>query len=83
MIWEFKKISEGTSCLFVINNVQDLLNVLVPILDINPLHTTKYLDFLDFKAAAVLLSYLPTTRPVLFSSQIVDLGIKRGFSLSP
>jgi len=34
---------------FVIRNVSELLNILVPILDANPLRTTKYLDYLDFK----------------------------------
>jgi len=54
---------EGTSCLFVINKVQDLLTVLIPLLDEFKLLTVKYLDNLDFKTAVMYLSSLPTTRP--------------------
>lgn len=39
-----------TSCVFVIRSTSDLIKVLIPFLDLNTLRTTKYLDYLDFKA---------------------------------
>jgi hypothetical protein len=33
-----------------------MLNTLVPILDMNPLLTVKYLDYLDFKKMLILIN---------------------------
>jgi hypothetical protein len=54
---------EGTSCIFVISNLHDLLTVLIPLLDQYKLHTSKFLDYQDFKLAASFLSSLSNTRP--------------------
>lgn len=32
-----------------ISKLEDIKLILIPLLENNPLHTTKYLDFLDFK----------------------------------
>lgn len=49
------------SCVYIISNVQDLLNVLFPLLDEYKLFTTKWLDYLSFKSAAEHLSAASTT----------------------
>lgn len=46
----------GSSCLYVINDVKTLLNVLFPILDEYKLYTTKWLDYLDFKNVVLFLA---------------------------
>jgi hypothetical protein len=53
--------THAKSCVFVVRSVSDLLKVLVPILDTYTLHTTKYLDYVDFKAILTLLSNAPST----------------------
>lgn len=55
---------EGSSCLFVIDNVHDLVTVLFPLLEQYTLRTVKYLDFLDFKLAVLLLQSSASTRIV-------------------
>lgn len=49
------------SSVFIIRNVEDLVKVLIPILDKNPLHTVKYFDYLDFIKIVLLLSVAKTT----------------------
>jgi len=51
----------ANSCVFVVRDVNALLNVLIPILDKYPLRTIKYLDFLDFKKMLLFLSAAKTT----------------------
>lgn len=43
-----KVYSNGKTATLVISNLDDLINVLFPILNEYNLLTTKYLDFLDF-----------------------------------
>lgn len=45
----------------MVRDVNTLLNVLVPILDKNPLRTVKYLDYLDFKRILLLLNIASST----------------------
>ena len=40
----------GSNCLFSITDIREMQNVLFPLLDINTLFTTKWLDYLDFKS---------------------------------
>jgi len=64
-IQEYLKIGNvreyGNSCVFIVRNVDDLLNHLIPILDANPLRTVKYLDYLDFKLILNLISNIKST----------------------
>jgi hypothetical protein len=53
---------EGSSCVFIISNVKDLLTILFPLLDKYHLYTTKWLDYLDFKSVVIYLSNSNTTR---------------------
>jgi hypothetical protein len=53
---------EGSSCVFIISNVKDLLTILFPLLDKYHLYTTKWLDYLDFKSVVLFLSKSSTTR---------------------
>lgn len=53
---------EGSSCVFIISNVKDLLTILFPLLDKYHLYTTKWLDYLDFKSVVLYLSNSSTTR---------------------
>ena len=50
------------SSVYEISKLEDINLILLPILESNPLHTTKYLDYLDFKSASLLLSSLSITR---------------------
>lgn len=43
------------SCVFIIRKTSDLMNVIIPLIENNKLHTSKYLDFLDFKACVTLI----------------------------
>ena len=47
--------TNGNRCIYSIGKVQDLNNILIPLLDKNTLLTTKYLDYLDFKKVVNLL----------------------------
>jgi len=50
------------SSVYEISKLEDINLVLIPILESNTLRTTKYLDYLDFKSASLLLTSLSTTR---------------------
>jgi hypothetical protein len=50
------------SSLFIINNVNDLLNILFPLLDKYSLYTTKWLDYNDLKNVAIYLSKSNTSK---------------------
>jgi len=50
----------SNSCVYVIRNVDILMNKLIPVLEINPLRTIKYLDYLDFKKILILLYKVKT-----------------------
>lgn len=52
----------NNSCVFVIYKVEDLINVLLPLLDKHNLFSTKWLDYLDFKLVVNYLSTASTTR---------------------
>lgn len=52
----------NNSCVFVISRLEDLKNVLLPLLDQYNLFTTKWLDYLDFKLIVNFLSTASTTR---------------------
>lgn len=43
------------SCVFIIRKTSDLMDVIIPLIDKNKLHTSKYLDFLDFKACVTFI----------------------------
>lgn len=49
------------SCVYVIRSIEALINNLVPVLDANPLRTTKYFDYLDFKFLLSSVSRAGTT----------------------
>lgn len=53
-----------TYCLFILDNVQELITVLFPLLDANTLYTTKYLDYVDFKRVVLLVASLPSAQLV-------------------
>lgn len=53
---------DGNSCVFIISDVKDLINVLFPLLDRYNLYTTKWLDYFDFKKVVLFLSESNTTR---------------------
>jgi len=53
---------DGNSCVFIISDVKDLINVHLPWLDLYKLYTTKWLDFFYFKKAVWFLSESHTTR---------------------
>ena len=55
-------VLDGNSCVFIISNVKDLINVLFPLLDKYNLYTTKWLDYIDFKKVVYFLSESNTTR---------------------
>jgi hypothetical protein len=55
-------VIEGNSCVFIISNVKDLINVLFPLLEKYNLYTTKWLDYIDFKKVVLFLSDSKTTR---------------------
>ena len=61
-------VIEGNSCVFIISNVKELINVLFPLLDKYNLYTTKWLDYIDFKKVVLFLSESNTTR--VSSSQL-------------
>ena len=42
------------SCIYSIGKLEDLKNVVLPLLDKYTLLTTKYLDYLDFKKVLLL-----------------------------
>ena len=48
--------ANSTYAIFSIGKVQDILTVLLPFLYTYTLHTTKYLDYLDFKIIVKLLN---------------------------
>ena len=51
-----------TYCLYIIDDVNELISVLFPLLDTYVLYTTKYLDYVDFKRVVLLVSSLPSTK---------------------
>ena len=55
-------VLDGNTCVFIISNVKDLINVLFPLLDRYNLYTTKWLDYIDFKKVVYFLSESNTTR---------------------
>ena len=55
-------VLDGNTCVFIISNVKDLINVLFPLLDKYNLYTTKWLDYIDFKKVVYFLSESNTTR---------------------
>lgn len=63
-----KRLGIGTvrqqkiSSVFEISKLEDINSVLIPIFESSVLRTTKYLDYLDFKQASLLLTSLSTTR---------------------
>ena len=65
-IQEFLRVGrvviEGNSCVFIISNVKELINVLFPLLDKYNLYTTKWLDYIDFKKVVLFLSDSKTTK---------------------
>ena len=52
----------GSSCLFIISDVNNLLTVLLPLIDKYKLYTTKWLDYIDFKFVLLFLANANTTR---------------------
>ena len=54
--------TQSTSAVYSIGKVQDLLTVLIPLLDMYSLRTTKYLDYIDFKKILQILSTSPSTK---------------------
>jgi hypothetical protein len=52
----------GSNCLFSITDIREMQNVLFPLLNLNTLFTTKWLDFLDFKSVVFYLASAKTTR---------------------
>lgn len=69
-------IKDGDSCVFIISNVNDLINVLFPLIDNYKLFTTKWLDYNDFKSVAMYLSKSNTTsllgHPSLWAKAIIS-----------
>ena len=65
-IQEFLRVGrvviEANSCVFIISNVKELINVLFPLLDKYNLYTTKWLDYLEFKKVVLSLSESETTK---------------------
>jgi len=55
-------VIDGNSCVFIISDTKDLINVLFPLLDEYKLYTTKWLDYNDFKKVVLFLSNSNTTR---------------------
>jgi hypothetical protein len=61
-------VTSGDSCVFIISDVNSLLNVLFPLIDEYKLYTTKWLDYIDFKSVVSFLANSNTSR--LSSSQL-------------
>lgn len=61
-------VINGNSCVFIISNVNSLLDVLFPLLDKYKLYTTKWLDYIEFKSVVSFLGNSNTTR--VSSSQL-------------
>lgn len=57
----------NNSCVFVIYKIEDLTNVLFPLLDQYNLFTTKWLDYLDFK---LVVNYLITARTTRLNEEL-------------
>lgn len=55
-------VIDGNSCVFIISDTKDLINVLFPLVDEYKLYTTKWLDYNDFKKVVLFLSNSNTTR---------------------
>ena len=45
---------EGDKCTYTVNRLEDIISVIIPIFTFTKLFTQKYLDFLDFKSAALI-----------------------------
>lgn len=45
-----------SSSVYILRNVNSLLNILVPTLEANKLRSTKYLDYLNFKEVLLFIS---------------------------
>jgi hypothetical protein len=60
----------GSSCIYTVYSVSEILRVLIPIFDTIPLRTTKMFDYLDFKEIVLLLNSLPST-------QVKDKNLER------
>ena len=54
--------TQSTSAVYSIGKLQDLITVLLPLLEMHSLRTTKYLDYIDFKKILHLLSSSPSTK---------------------
>lgn len=61
-------VIDGNCCVFIISEVDSLLNVLFLLFDRYKLYTTKWLDYIDFKSVVSILVFSNTTR--LSSSQL-------------
>lgn len=55
-------VLDGNSCVFIISNVKELINVLLPFLETYKLYTSKWLDYIDFKKVLLFLSESNTTK---------------------
>lgn len=55
-------VISGDSCVFIISDVNSLLNVLFPLIDKYKLYTTKWLDYIDFKSVVLFLANSNTSR---------------------
>ena len=53
--------TQSTSAVYSIGKLQDLITVLLPLLEMHSLRTTKYLDYIDFKKILHLLSSPPAS----------------------
>ena len=73
-------VINGNSCVFIISDVNSLLNVLFPLLDKYKLYTTKWLDYIDFKSVVSFLAHSDTTR-LSFSQLEWVLDIRSNMNL--
>ena len=46
----------GSTCTFRVYAIKDLINILIPLLDLYTLRTTKFLDYLEFRKAVCILT---------------------------
>jgi hypothetical protein len=42
-------------CEFIVTKIDDIVNHIIPFFDIHTIRGSKYLDFLDFKSAALII----------------------------
>lgn len=62
----------GSNCLFSITDIREMQIVLFPLLDLNTLFTTKWLDYLDFKS---VVNYLPSAKTTRVSGEKLEWAI--------